>query len=121
VVAAEDLLLVGQQFAVEADGRGRVPPLTGPGGDVGTGSQGVGVAGAEDLLQVGQQVLAEGQGDQPGRPAFVRSDGIGRKQPCILPRTAREGWVCGRCAGFIRSGGPAQALPCVVFMRWAST
>jgi len=54
MLGAQDPLLNGQQRGVLVAGRGRIPRLPGPAGQVGAGGQGFGVLGAEDPLADGQ-------------------------------------------------------------------
>ena len=55
MLGAEDPLEDGQQLGELVPGRGRVPRLPGPAGEVGAGGQGVRVLGAEDPLAYRQQ------------------------------------------------------------------
>jgi hypothetical protein len=74
VARAQDDFPVGQQFLVQAQGRGGVPAVASPGCDVGAGGQGVGVAGALDGLLVGQELMVQAQG-RGGVPAGRSSVG----------------------------------------------
>ena len=73
VAGAEELLLVGQQLAVQAQCLRRVPSLASRERDVATGGQGVGVTGAEDLLLVRSQLAVHAQ--RPGRVSAVAGPG----------------------------------------------
>jgi hypothetical protein len=61
VPGAEGLPEIGQQLLVQGQRRGRVAAHAGAIRDVGTGGQGVGVAGAKYLLLVRQQPLEQRQ------------------------------------------------------------